>query len=73
MTTDLKNIPDPRDKDWSMIIEAQRSWFDLRLGELWCYKDLVMLFVRRDFVSVYKQTILGLLSFSRPRSPHLYP
>lgn len=42
-----------------MIIEAQRSWLDLRLGELWQYKDLVMLFVRRDFVAVYKQTILG--------------
>ena len=42
-----------------MIIEPQRSLFDLRLGELWRYKDLVSLFVRRDFVSVYKQTILG--------------
>src|SRR5512141_2218325 len=42
-----------------MVIEPQRSLFDLRLGELWRYRDLVMLFVRRDFVSVYKQTILG--------------
>jgi len=42
-----------------MIIEAQRSLLDLRLGELWRYRDLVMLFVRRDFVSVYKQTVLG--------------
>lgn len=46
-------------QDWTMIIEPQRSLFDLRLGELWRYKDLVSLFVRRDFVSVYKQTILG--------------
>ena len=45
--------------DWTMIIEPQRSLLDLRLGELWRYKDLVMLFVRRDFVAVYKQTILG--------------
>jgi len=59
MTTDVKNLPDPQDKDWSLIIEPQRSWFDLHLGELWYYKDLVMLFVRRDFVAVYKQTILG--------------
>jgi lipopolysaccharide transport system permease protein len=44
---------------WSMVIEPQRSLFDLRLGELWRYRDLVLLFVRRDFVSVYKQTILG--------------
>lgn len=59
MTTDIKNIPDSEDKDWSMIIEAQRGLLDLRLPELWRYKDLVMLFVRRDFVAVYKQTILG--------------
>jgi lipopolysaccharide transport system permease protein len=44
---------------WDKIIQPQRSLFDLRLGELWKYRDLVMLFVRRDFVSVYKQTILG--------------
>ncbi|HLF73848.1 MAG TPA: ABC transporter permease, partial [Anaerolineales bacterium] len=45
------------DQDWA--IESQRSLFDLRLGELWRYRDLVMLFVRRDFVAVYKQTVLG--------------
>src|SRR5512143_1199976 len=45
--------------NWTMTIEAQRGLFDLRLRELWQYRDLVMLFVRRDFVSVYKQTILG--------------
>jgi len=49
----------PTDGDWTMVIQPQRSWLDLRLGELWHYRDLVMLFVRRDFVSVYKQTILG--------------
>jgi len=43
--------------EWA--IQPQRSLLDLRLGELWKYRDLVMLFVRRDFVSVYKQTILG--------------
>ena len=41
------------------MIRPQRSWFALPLGELWQYRDLVMLFVRRDFVAVYKQTILG--------------
>ena len=45
--------------DWTLVIRPQRGWFDLRLGELWRYHDLVLLFVRRDFVSVYKQTILG--------------
>lgn len=47
------------DDNWTMIIRAQRNWLDLRLGELWHYRDLIRLFVRRDFVSVYKQTILG--------------
>jgi lipopolysaccharide transport system permease protein len=43
----------------SWTIEPQRSLFDLRLGELWRYRDLVLLFVRRDFVAAYKQTVLG--------------
>src|SRR5258706_14212554 len=59
MATDSEKIPSTFEEDWSMVIEPQRNWFDLRLGELWHYKDLVILFVRRDFVSVYKQTILG--------------
>jgi lipopolysaccharide transport system permease protein len=46
-------------ESWDMIISPQRNWFDLRLRELWRSRDLIMLFVRRDFVSVYKQTILG--------------
>ena len=46
-------------EQWDMVIGPQRSLFDLRLRELWRYRDLVMLFVRRDFVAFYKQTILG--------------
>lgn len=45
--------------EWTLVIRPQRGLFDLRLGELWSYRDLIWLFVRRDFVSVYKQTILG--------------
>jgi lipopolysaccharide transport system permease protein len=44
---------------WSLIIRPQRAWWDLRLAELWRYRDLVWLFVWRDFVAYYKQTILG--------------
>lgn len=46
-------------EDWTEIISPQKSWFDLRLDELWRYRDLIVLFVRRDFVAIYKQTILG--------------
>ena len=55
---DSQPIPLP-EEDWTLIIQPQRHLLDLRLGELWRYRDLVMLFVRRDFVSAYKQTILG--------------
>lgn len=40
-------------------ISAKRSWFDLKLRELWRYRDLIMLFTKRNFILVYKQTILG--------------
>jgi lipopolysaccharide transport system permease protein len=43
----------------TIIIKANRSWWDLELGELFKYKDLLYLLVRRDFVTSYKQTILG--------------
>jgi lipopolysaccharide transport system permease protein len=44
---------------WDLIIRPQRSWWDLRLDELWHYRDLIWLLVWRDFVAKYKQTILG--------------
>jgi lipopolysaccharide transport system permease protein len=50
-------------EDWDLIIRPQRRWLDLRLNELWDARELVMLFVWRDFVSLYKQTILGPLWF----------
>lgn len=46
-------------ENWSLVIRPQRAWWDLRLGELWHYRDLIWLFVWRDFVAYYKQTILG--------------
>lgn len=46
------------DPAWT-VIRPEGHWFDLRLRELWAYRDLVVLFVRRDFVAQYQQTILG--------------
>jgi lipopolysaccharide transport system permease protein len=47
------------DEGWSTIITPHRGWLDWRLKQLWRYRDLISLFVWRDFVSAYKQTILG--------------
>ena len=49
--------------EWTEVIEPRTRLLDLRLKELWRYRDLVMMFVRRDFIATYKQTILGPLWF----------
>lgn len=46
-----------------MIVESKTSLFDMKLSDLWSYRDLLLMFVKRDFVSFYKQTILGPLWF----------
>ncbi len=46
-------------QQWTETIESTHSLFDLKLKEVWRYKDLVYMFVKRDFVSEFKQTILG--------------
>ncbi len=49
--------------DWDLIISSKSKWYDLKLKEILKYIDLLFLFVRRDFVAQYKQTILGPLWF----------
>lgn len=49
--------------EWDLIIEPQNSLLDLNLKDVWRYRDLLWMFVKRDFVSFYKQTILGPLWF----------
>lgn len=44
---------------WDIVITPKKSLFDLNLREVWRYRDLLSLFVRRDIVAQYKQTILG--------------
>ncbi|MBE4950135.1 MULTISPECIES: ABC transporter permease [Chryseobacterium] len=48
---------------WTETIDADHSLFDLKLKEVWRYKDLVYMFVKRDFVSSFKQTVLGPIWF----------
>jgi lipopolysaccharide transport system permease protein len=50
---------DEKYEKWDLIIQARNRWFDLHLQDLWRYRDLISLFVKRDFVTFYKQTILG--------------
>lgn len=47
------------EEEWTEIIIPERKFFSLKLKDVFDYWDLILLFVRRDFVAFYKQTILG--------------
>lgn len=47
------------DKTYSLIIEPKSSLFSLNLKEIWQYRDLLEMYIKRDIVTVYKQTVLG--------------
>ena len=48
---------------WDIVITSRKKWYKLHLSDIWYYRDLIFLFVRRDFVTRFKQTILGPLWF----------
>ena len=49
----------PQTDDWLFEITPKNKFLTLNLKEIWQYRDLLMLFVKRDVVTVYKQTVLG--------------
>lgn len=48
---------------WDSQIDNKKRTFNLNIGEVWKYRDLLLMFVKRDFVTFYKQTILGPIWF----------
>jgi len=48
---------------WDIYITSDRRYLDINLKELWRYRDLLLMFVKRDIITVYKQTILGPIWF----------
>lgn len=63
ITTDSQNInaatTECSEESWTEVISPKAHLFDIRLKELWHYRDLIFLFVRRDMIAQYRQTILG--------------
>jgi lipopolysaccharide transport system permease protein len=51
------------DEDWDIEITPKNDLFSLKLKDVWQYRDLLFLLVKRDFIAFYKQTILGPLWF----------
>jgi lipopolysaccharide transport system permease protein len=48
---------------WTTVISSKKKWFDINLNEIIAYKDLIFVLVKRDIVSIYKQTVLGPIWF----------
>lgn len=48
-----------REDDFDFVVTPKRKWYDLQLKEVYRYRDLVFLFVKRSFTAQYKQTVLG--------------
>lgn len=58
----IPDIPDPvsaEPEDWDIVIEPKAGLFSLNLKEVWQYRDLLLLLVKRDLAAQYKQTVLG--------------
>lgn len=56
---DKKSSSDTQTKDWDLIIKPHSSLLDIPWADIWRYRDLIVMFVKRDVITVYKQTILG--------------
>lgn len=59
----IKTQMEHKNTEWTNVISSEHSLFKLNLKEVWDYRDLVYMFVKRDFVSSFRQTILGPLWF----------
>jgi lipopolysaccharide transport system permease protein len=59
----LATPSDESDEHWDLIIRPKRHLLDVNLKEIWDYRDLLYMFVKRDIVTVYQQTILGPIWF----------
>lgn len=51
------------ESNWSTIITPKSKWYKINIKEIWDYRDLIAIFVKRDIISIYKQTILGPIWF----------
>ncbi len=51
------------DNEWTLVIRPKKGLLDINLKEIWQYRDLLSMFVKRDIVTVYKQTVLGPIWF----------
>lgn len=63
LTAENSPLADSVEEDWDLVIEPKRHLLDINFKDLWDYRDLLFMFVKRDIVTVYKQTVLGPIWF----------
>jgi lipopolysaccharide transport system permease protein len=51
------------DNTWTTLITPKNKWYKINFREIWDYRDLILIFAKRDIISIYKQTILGPIWF----------
>lgn len=61
--SDIQAAGGAAEQDWTLVLEPKKKWLEIDVREIIRYRDLVWLFVKRDFATVYKQTVLGPLWF----------
>jgi len=52
-------VKETQTEQWVITVSSKHKWLDLHIREVWEYRDLIFLYVRRNFAAAYKQTILG--------------
>jgi len=53
------NVDNDHGQHWDVVVSPDQPWWNIDLKEIWQYRDLLFLLVRRDLLAVYKQTVLG--------------
>jgi lipopolysaccharide transport system permease protein len=51
------------ENNWTTLITPKNKWYKINLKEIWDYRDLILIFAKRDIISIYKQTVLGPIWF----------
>jgi len=54
-----RKAPSDESTSWDLVITPRKGWLDIDIAGIWRYRELVLLFFKRDFVAFYKQTVLG--------------
>lgn len=59
----MKSVEKLQNQKWDLVISSRKRYFHIPIRDVWFYKDLILMLIKREIVVLYKQTILGPLWF----------